>query len=412
MGPDNRHSLWEITIRVVLWVALLFPWIDFVLKHKLRIYPISSIWDDAFLMLVWLLVIFRLRKIKERRAMLIPFLTFVAIFFLSAAVNHVPLWVLQDNIRRTLIPFGVALLLASSETLQASELILPMLISTLPMAIMGIYQYIMKVPIPPQWVDSAVDTGISTRAFAIFVSPNILASFMERAEAILVGLMIGGDKRQRLLWAALLAVHLTCHVMTLSRASLAALILSLTLGLMLIDVKAGLLWIGGASIASALIPQIRKRFEGLFSKMYFYKSAMGGRLFQWNIALNHWEKHRLLGSGPGTFGSITAWNLGVGGGFRIDMMYFRILAEMGILGLVTFIWWMISILQTLLSKFFTLQGKTIQKYVIWGIAVGWTSLMLHGLANNHFEVIPHMVFTWALVGGAVGSSEKTEIFGS
>jgi len=410
MGPDNRYSLWEIIIRIALWISLLFPWIDFIFKHKLRIYPISSIWDDAFLVIVWILVIFRLGKIKERRSLLVPFLAFTTIFFISAGINHVPLWVLQDNIRRTLIPFGVALLLASSETLQASEIILPMLISTVPMAVMGIYQFIMKVPIPPQWVDSTVDMGISTRAFAIFVSPNILASFMERAEGILVGLIIGGDRKQRYLWAALLAIHLTCHMMTLSRASLAALILSLTLGLMIIDIKAGLLWVSGATLASVLIPQIRKRFEGLFSRMYFYKSAMGGRLFQWNVALNHWQKYKLWGSGPGTFGSITAWNLGIGRGFRIDMMYFRVLAEMGLLGLVTFIWWLISILQTLVIKFFTLQGKTLQKYIVWGVAVGWTSLMIHGLANNHFEVIPHMVFTWALVGAAVGSSEKTELF--
>ncbi|UZN22735.1 hypothetical protein GM182_02135 [bacterium 3DAC] len=396
----------SILYRAVMWIALLFPWIDYLLKHKIHIYPISSIWDDIFILIVWMLVLIKLPDIMKKKELWIPFAIFSSVFFISAGINNVSIWVLQDTIRRLLLPYGILLLLSVSD-IKPKELLLPLLISTIPMALLGIYQYINQVPIPPDWVDSLVDTE-TTRAFAIFVSPNILASFMERVEAILLGLTIGCRTKVRYIYGILLLIHLTAHVFTLSRASLLAFIIAASIGLLFINARFAIGWIAAGAISSLIIPPIRERFLGLLSPYYRYKSALGGRLFQWKVELQHWKQYPIWGSGPGTFGSITAWNLGLGGKFRIDMLYLRILGELGIIGLITFMWWLISIFMELMKSLFSIQNKSTDYYIIWGSMVGFLSFLIQSFANNHFEVIPHMVFTWAIVGIALSGNNKKQ----
>ncbi len=390
--------------RIVMWISFLFPWIDYLLKHKIHLYPISSLWDDAFILFIWILVIVKLPDIIKRKELWIPFAIFTSVFFISAGINNVSMWVLQDTVRRLLLPYGILLLLSVSD-IKPKEMIWPLLLSTLPMALLGIYQYINKVPIPPDWIDSLVDTK-TTRAFAIFVSPNILASFMERAEAILLGLSIGSKSKTKYIYIALLGIHLIAHIFTLSRASLLAFVIAASIGLLLINAKFAIGWISSGALAALIIPPIRKRFLGLLSPYYRYKSALGGRLFQWKVEIQHWRKFPIWGSGPGTFGSITAWNLGLGGKFRIDMLYLRILGELGIAGLITFIWWLISIFVELILKLLHNSSREISYYIVWGGTVGFLSFLIQSFANNHFEVIPHMVFTWAIIGISLTENRK------
>ncbi len=390
--------------RLVLWVSLLFPWIDFFMKRKIHIYPLSNIWDDIFIIIVWLMVIVKLRDIIKKRELWIPFVVFSAVFFISAGINHVSILIVQDVIRRLLLPYGILLFLSASD-IKPREVIIPLLVSTIPLAILGIYQFINKVPIPPDWVDSLVDTQ-TTRAFAIFISPNILASILERVEAILLGLTIGTKGKWRYIYGGLLVLHLTAHVFTLSRASLLSFITAASIGFLFINIKFAIPWLTTGSLGALVISPIRKRFLGLLSPYYRYKSALGGRLFQWKVEMQHWHKFPILGSGPGTFGSITAWNLGLGGKFRIDMLYLRILGEMGIIGLITFLWWIISILVELTMQLFDYTLKGTSYYIVWGITVGYLSFLIQSMANNHFEVIPHMVFTWALVGVALSRKDS------
>ena len=411
MGKNLRGdmSMMSFINRAILWIALIFPWIDYILKYKIRIYPISSLWDDIFILIVWLIVLLQLKTVLKRKEIVIPFLVFTSIFFISATINQVSIWVIQDSIRRLLLPYGVLLALAISD-IKPREIILPLLVSTIPLAILGIYQYINKVPIPPDWVDSLVDTN-TTRAFAIFVSPNILASFLERAEAILLGLIIGSKNKGRYLFVFLFIIHFIAHIFTLSRASLISFVISISIGLLFINILLALGWLGTGTLIAAIIPSIRQRFLGLLSPYYKYKSALGGRLFQWRIEIQHWKKHPILGSGPGTFGSITSWNLGLGGKFRIDMLYLRILGELGIIGLIAFMWWLLSLLMELIHKLFH-TNKNLDYFVIWGATVGYISFLIHSMANNHFEVIPHMVFTWAIIGVALTEKKrKTWIIG-
>ena len=394
----------SLLYRIVLWISFLFPWIDYFFKEKIHIYPISSIWDDAFIVFVWILVIIRLKDILKKKDIVIPFLIFTSVVFISAGINGVSFWVMQDAIRRLILPFGIFLLLSISD-IKPKEIILPLLITTIPLALLGIYQYIAKVPIPPDWVDSLVDKT-TTRAFAIFVSPNILASFMERAEAILLGLTIGSKGKEKYIWASLLGAHLIAHFFTLSRASLLAIVISASIGLLLINAIFATVWMGSAAVISMVLPPIRERFLGLLSPYYRYKSSLGGRLFQWKVELYHWKEYPIWGSGPGTFGSITAWNLGLGGKFRIDMLYLRILGELGIIGLVTFLWWLVSIFTELFTKLSTLSRRSIDFYIVWGGLVGYLSFLIQSFANNHFEVIPHMVFTWAILGTLSADTKK------
>ena len=387
----------SILYRIVLWISLLFPWIDYTLKEKIYIYPLSSIWDDTFIVFVWILVLIRLKDILKKRDIVIPFLIFTSVIFISAGINGVSFWIMQDAIRRLILPFGIFLILSVSD-IKPKDVILPLLVTTTPLAILGIYQYIAKVPIPPEWVDSLVDKTVSTRAFAIFINPNLFAVFLERSEAILLGLTIGSKGKGKYIWLSLLIIHFMAHIFTFSRSSLLSILLASTIGLLFINPIFDSIWIGIASATSLLIPSLRTRFLGLLSPYYRYKSSLGGRLFQWKVELNHWKKYPIWGSGPGTFGSITAWNLGLGGKFRIDMLYLYILGELGIVGLITFLWWLISILTHLLAKLSILSKHSINFYITWGGVVGYLSFLIQAFADNHFEVIPHMVFTWAILG--------------
>src|SRR5664280_2556009 len=87
-------------------------------------------------------------------------------------------------------------------------------------AAIGVYQYVRKIPVPAKWLDSTERTSISTRAYSLFGSPNVLAAYLEIILPLGVYLFLVRSKwYERTVIAGCILVTGSGFLLTLTRAS-------------------------------------------------------------------------------------------------------------------------------------------------------------------------------------------------
>ncbi|MCX7615687.1 MAG: hypothetical protein N2Z65_08035, partial [Clostridiales bacterium] len=152
---------------------------------------------------------------------------------------------------------------------------------SLGMALHGIYQYIIAVPIPSGWV-SHTEAGVRTRVFSIIGSPNILGSFFVLTAPMTASLAYY-YKDIRIKIAAWCAVFLMCLslLFTFSRGAWIGMAIAVFIFALFIDRRLIALMAAGASGALLLVPSIANRITYLFTADYVTASMTGGRMVRW-----------------------------------------------------------------------------------------------------------------------------------
>jgi hypothetical protein len=81
----------------------------------------------------------------------------------------------------------------------------------------------------------------------------------------------------------------------------------------------------------------------------------------------------------------------------VDGLYFRVMIEMGLLGLAAFIWLLSSLVNVGRQALRTAQGSW-EKGTCVGFLAGLTGLAFHALASNPFIIVRIMEPFWFLAG--------------
>ena len=265
-------------------------------------------------------------------------------------------------------------------------------------ALHGIYQYIIAVPIPSHWVDQA-ESSVRTRVFSIFGSPNIMGDFMVMFAPMAAALAYYFKNRiaQVACWLVTLAMCLSC-LFTMSRGAWIALVIAIFIFALLVDRRLIALMLAAFAVAMFL-PFVATRIGYLFSPAYAASSAKGGRSVRWAQTMGYLRNFGpTFGIGFGMFGGAVAMQNPVSSWmkyFYTDNYYVKILAENGYVGLVSFIIMMLGVIWSGLRGWFRQRSES-HAPLCAGMLAGLCGVLAHCYFENIFEEPYMAVCFWVI----------------
>ena len=167
--------------RVFLLLIAFYPWVNVVLR---KVPGLANVWDDLLILLFLAYAVVVCGK-RIRQLVYLPSFAFALLFasvsMVGFVLNDYMFLAFSDQFRLFLEPFAIfiAVYLIKPEKREIDFYLKSFVLSSVFLALHGIYQYIVKVPTPAAWVDADLEaTAIYTRAFSVVDSPNRLASYL------------------------------------------------------------------------------------------------------------------------------------------------------------------------------------------------------------------------------------------
>ena len=397
---------------VILTLLGLYCGVDYLLRDVFSVPALSSLWDEA-LLLVSLLWILRLRMdrstpLEARTNPLdVPLLAFLALGFWLMNTVFDYYSISMDGYRATvqymLWFFVVTRMLRDDRDFRTLYFAMVALATVI--ALHGIYQYIVAVPIPSNWTDQA-EQSVRTRVFSIFGSPNIMGDYMVMFAPMAAGLAYYLPKTwQKLLaWACAFAMCFAC-LFTMSRGAWVAMAVAVVLFCLLVDRRLFALLVA-AAVAAMFLPFVASRIGYLFTEQFAESTARGGRASRWHYGLNYLVEsgHPWLGLGLGMFGGAIAmqtkiidqWDY-----FYLDNYYLKIMVEMGYLGFIFFVVLLAALVLIGLrcvrrSGLIHRAGGPRMQPLAAGILSGLCGVLAHCYFENIFEEPYMMAYFWMM----------------
>ena len=389
-----RRYLEEFTLLTFAF----YPWYG---RLADTITPSKSYWFDI-LYFVCVFAVIDYRHIRWEKVM--RFAPFMLIYFWSSAINGVPLLIFKETLRRVVGPFGIMLFASAVDWDYAKlrRLLIYITISGLLMGGVAGYQVLTKQAPQSEWLDTELDTDRTIiRVWSIFSIPTYYSIFVDISILVALGLLLTSSGWfERFVWGLSFLGFLVAQLLTYARGGL----LASAFGLFVALAVESLVWACLAAVAAVIgaltVPQLRDRLLTAFTWAYVQESSQpGGRIYQWGRALENVGilggfkgiRQLLIGTGPGTFGTQSSINLGLHGALRIDSAYYAIMAEYGLLGVVSFVYFVVSTLLEGLKKVLNTEDKRVKLLLacVLGAVSAWA---FHGLTDNVFDYF--YVLSW------------------
>lgn len=396
---------------LLLCLAMYLP-IDYVLRSALQIGFLASVWDEGFLLLcvcylIWHTAMGR-APLGSRVTPVEGYLwLFIGVgFLLMCAVSPVPS-IAMDGLRaqvQYLLWFFIVVRLIEDDRdfgiFYGALLVLGVCI-----ALHGIYQFIVAVPIPASWT-SDTEQAVRTRVFSITGSPNICGALLVLLAPLAAGLSYYSKKT----WGKLAALCMTgvmclSILFTFSKGAWLGLVVAILVFACFLDRRLIALMGAGAAAAVLAVPSIANRITYLFTADYVEASQRAGRMVRWETGLRLLEEsNRWVGFGLGRFGGAVAMQNKVieesetFSYFYMDNYYLKTLVEMGYIGLFFYLlllfglvlWCLRAIGRTNLSK--SNRARVLPAALFSGMA----GVLAHCYFENIFEVPYMMAYFWAM----------------
>lgn len=327
----------------LLVVVAAFPWLDWVAREALG--GLGPSWDDALLLLSIVLLLWCVIVLRRWELWTVP-ITLPVILAFAAAVgsvvvrdvpNDVALYAMRVLFQPLLFYFLGFLFPKTRRWVQGAVAVF--ILSSVALALHGLYQYVTHAPMPARWVDVR-ETDIGTRAYSIIGNPNGLGAFLLIGTLVSLSMALAGgaSRSRRVLAAVACVVQLGGVAVTFSRGAW----IGLGVGLLALLIMAYRRYLAPlvavAVVGWFVMPQaFVSRLAFGFSSFYITKSLAAGRLYVWKMALQYMAAHPWFGLGLGTFGGTSAVTFGYGR-LWVDNFYLQLGAEGGLILLALFLW--------------------------------------------------------------------------
>jgi putative inorganic carbon (HCO3(-)) transporter len=336
----------------------------------------------------------------------LPVLVLGAIGLLSGFVMDVPLKILILGLRAYL-EYYVVYLVAVAAPIGDDDrrrLVWVFVGWAVLLAFIGSLQKILGVATPHTWVEAS--EGITTRVFGTMDNPNTFAGYLVGALSLFVALLTGPNRRwQEVLLAVGAVLGTFALLFTYSREGLFAFAAAMAVVGVLLDARILVVVVILAALALIADPKIAERIAFGFSQNYVNVSLTGGRLYYWTHGLQLAAHHPLLGVGPGRFGGSVAklypspWYLlyGVAGMSSIDSEVIQVLCEMGILGLLAYLWILVTMVRQAVQVV-RRDPDPFWRRVAAGSAAATVGFFIQSIFASLFEVHQVVLGLWLLAG--------------
>lgn len=375
IGRLLQELCFPLTSEILLLLSVILFWYE-------GAFPTYSL---ATITLVLALVFADKSKIKIGKSTIY----FISFFVLAQFSGVLAVW---NGVNPRLVIMGWLLftqfliaILAAQGVAKPYRLLKNVLISSVPMILVGAYQFVAQQPTSSLWVSPA-EASISTRAFAFFGSPNVLGAVLAVVALAAAGVYL--ETKNKVI--ALTAVFSTLVlVFTFSRSAWIGFVVGAIVMLIIRNYK--LLFLAPLALIVFVFAQVRDRVAVLFTPGYTLDSSLDGRLWALNNGFHIWAKYPLIGSGPGTYGGKLALNAaspvylqGIQQGYvalyYTDNQWLQLLVQTGIVGVILFALFSVNILIELVSKYNV--GKS---WVALGVSGAFVAFCITGIFGNVLE---------------------------
>lgn len=398
----RQRPLTDKLILTLLSLVMLFPAVDYILRNKLPIPYLASLWHNlallALLAFVGIKIVFKApeRRSKISGAIGVLMLAGLAYTVLNVVDFGVNLEGFRAMFQYMLFFFAGFYLLDNNEDVKFL-LSLAVVLGTA-MALHGIYQYATHATMPAGWVD--VGEAKRTRAFSILTSPNVFGSQLAFLTSIAAGLAAAEKAwAKKLLWLAAAGILGVGLIATGSRGAWLALAGGMAVIGIVYDRRLLFAGIAAAVLIAFFVPSVSARITYLFTPEYMEKSAGSGRIKRWLDAYDQMRLEPLFGAGLGHYGgAVASRNFNVP---YVDNYYMKTLAETGLLGLSLFLWLIYTSLRQS-YKAWQLLTDPRWRSLAAGLFGGLMAIAFHNAVENIFEVPFLNIYFWLAMGLLAG----------
>lgn len=296
----------------------------------------------------------------------------------------------------------------SAEKLRS--LIYTTLAASIFVAAYGVFQYIEglnSLASSNKWVDFAEFPKLKTRVFSTLSNPNLLATFLLTAICMATGCLLDRPKNKNIKYVLYLVlfVNLACLLLTFSRGAWLTLIVVMGLLGILINIRilyalTGVLIISVLSMRDILV----SRASSVFSQT---DTSAALRWAYWDSTIQMVEWNPWMGIGWSAYQYIyPEYDYFINNPdiviYHAHNMYLNMLAEIGIMGGLVYIYLFVYALYFLVKK----HQKAINKGSIIAILSSVLVMMLMGITDYPLFNIQLSCIFWLLMGATFGSFSK------
>ena len=265
------------------------------------------------------------------------------------------------------------------------------------MALHGVYEYIVAVPIPAAW--GGLAGHVRTRVYSLFGSPNILGSYMAFIVPLACAVALyETDRGQRLFYGTAALFSAACLVFTFTRGAWLAFLVGFLVFTWLVDRRLTIGILGIALLAYFLVPPIHARLQEFMSPVYWAETfGSGGRIARWEHAYDQMRLNPLFGAGLGRYGGAVASRFF--GSMYVDNYYAKTLADTGLLGLGSYLALIAVYLRDVFRIWRNMTDSRLRR-LFAGVFSSLVVFTAHAFVENIFEVPTVNMLFW-LVGTLV-----------
>ena len=225
---------------------------------------------------------------------------------------------------------------------QVKELLLVIGMAAVFVLLYGFYQFIFGIDISAmKWVDGDAFPELRKRVFSTWENPNILAGYLDIIICLAFGLFIkAGTKQKRIVLGVLLAAGAACLAMTYARGACLVIAVIFAVYGMLKDWRVLAACVGVAVLLLVADPVLYERLTSVFTKV---DTSSEMRLAFWESTVAMIQDHPFLGIGWGAYWMVyPEYDFYLqGADIRIvhaHNMYLNYAAEIGVPGMLAFMW--------------------------------------------------------------------------
>jgi len=238
--------------------------------------------------------------------------------------------------------------------------------------------------------------GQQVRATSLTSGYYTFGSFLTTILAII--LILGRSKMfdmKRWIWYSLIIVIVTGIILTLNRIHWGIMIL-LLLGTGIIQERKLLItmiFLFGFMLLFS--PSISRRLD----QIIHFSENLSDRDILWKGASMVWFNHPMLGYGPGTFAEVFPIHNDLKdtkiGGWHND--YIQVTIESGLLGLMSFVWFIYTIYSQVFIKLRRMKGDEEKKRMLIALLVGMSTIFISSMTGSGFlDMLIRMMFVFLL----------------
>ncbi|MCQ1531462.1 O-antigen ligase family protein [Lutispora saccharofermentans] len=263
------------------------------------------------------------------------------------------------------------------------------------LSIYGIMQYFTLGTTSKAWVDVNLNPDLETRVVGTFGNPNVFAEYLEHILPVAITLVFVYRKwLNKIIMGSIAGVMFVCLVLTFSRGGYLGFVSAAMLFVLLKMAKFIPLFIAGGIAAIPLLPNVVLQRINTIGNVQDTSNAY--RTYIWEGTINMIKDFWITGVGYGYWAfKNTFLEYGIKGSraWHSHNMYLEIMAEMGIFGMLTFIWVVLSIFISTI-KFAKKTKDRYFSYVSVGLLGGFLSIMVHGIAEHILYMPKSVILFW------------------